>query len=744
MADRLTIADISHLPLPGTDVPGSIGFSPDGSAITYLHSADGSLVRSLWWHDLASGERWIIAGPSAGTDREESLSLEEKLRRERTRTSELGVTSYAWLPHAARPTLVVPLGGRAYIGGDGSPVREVPGVDGASALAASPDGSRLAFVRDGDVWVVDLADGASPPRRLTSDAEPGVFNGLAEFIAAEELARYDGMWWSGDGRHLAAAHVDERAIPIFVIAHLGAAEPSHEEHRYPFAGGPNATVTLRILDTVGGGVTEVALDIGDGYLARVVPESAGSWLVALLPRRQRSLRWLRMTTDGSVRELWTEESEPWINVDDHTRALHDGHILRSSERTGFRHLELRSPDGELLGPLTAGEWVVTGVAAVDEAGEVLFTATAEGPAERHLYATDLRPSSSPPAARRLTREPGWHEVTARADGSMWADTWSTREAAPAVRLVRRDRQEEPVVLHASAGSAGSFSRRPPERLSLVAADGATPLDVLLYRPERPAATPPPSVVWAYGGPHQQYVKESWEPTVSGLRQYLAQCGVAVVVVDNRGSNNRGLAFEAPLAGHFGGVELDDQAAAVEQLAAAGELDASRVGITGGSYGGFMTLMALIQRPDVFRVGVAVAPVSDQRGYDTAYSERYLGDPNEDPGAYDRSSPLPRATELRGSLLIIHGAIDENVHLRHSVRFLAALQTAGRNSELVLLPEDRHRARSPSGLRTRDLRTVEFLLTGLDVPLPDEVAEGVAALAGTAGAPRAGTAAAEVV
>jgi dipeptidyl-peptidase-4 len=194
----------------------------------------------------------------------------------------------------------------------------------------------------------------------------------------------------------------------------------------------------------------------------------------------------------------------------------------------------------------------------------------------------------------------------------------------------------------------------------------------------------------------------------------------VLVVDNRGSANRGLAFEAPIAGRFGGAETADQAAAVQQLAAAGELDASRVGITGGSYGGFMTLMAAIQRPDLFHAGVAVSPVTAWEGYDTAYTERYLGRPQDEPSAYARSSVLPRAGELGGSVLLIHGAPDENVHLRHSVRLAAALQALGRDIELVILPEDRHRARSEDGLRTRDRRTVLHLLTQLGVPLPEEM------------------------
>jgi dipeptidyl-peptidase 4 len=722
MDARLSLDDLWRLPLPGTDVPAAIAFTPDGNALTYLFSGADSLVRSLWWHDLQTGERRVIAGPPPGTDREETLTQEERLRRERMRTSELGVTEFAWSTHAQLPTLVVPIGGKVLVGvgADATQLRALDGVDGASAAVGAPDGRHVAFVRDGDLWVAPLEDG--PPLRLTSDAEPAVFNGLAEFAAAEELDRYEGMWWSVDGQRIAFAHVDERGVPPFVISHLGADPPTHEEHRYPFAGGPNARVTLRIVALAGGQPTEVDLGMAeDDYLARVVAELGGSWLVAVLPRAQRSLRWLRVSAAGESHELWTETAQPWINLDSDTRVLGDGSILRTTEESGFRHIELRDPDGSPLRTLTGGAWMVSNVVHVDEQRrEVLFTGTADGVMQRHLYAAPMDVTQPTEEPQRLSEEPGWHEAVVSHDGRHWVDTWSTLERSPAVAVRTLD-GGEPSVIHEATLAPASPGRLPPDIFNLVADDGTTPLHAALYRPPSPAQSPPPCVVWVYGGPHEQYVKLAWEMTVYPLRQYLAQSGVAVLVVDNRGSANRGLAFETPISGHFGGVELADQAAAVQQLAAAGELDPERVGITGGSYGGFMTLMAAIQRPDLFRAGVAVSPVTAWEGYDTAYTERYLGRPKAEPAAYARSSVLPRAAELGGSVLLIHGAPDENVHLRHSVRLVAALQALDRDIELVILPDDRHRARSTDGLRTRDRRTVLQLLTKLGVPLPDDMA-----------------------
>ncbi|HEX2194815.1 MAG TPA: DPP IV N-terminal domain-containing protein [Candidatus Limnocylindria bacterium] len=721
-----TFADLARLPLPGTDGPSDVRFTPDGSALTYIQADPGSLVASLWRHDLGSGSRVLLAGPLPEAESNETLSLEEQLHRERRRTTALGVTAYEWLPRAPRPTLVVPMSGRALVAAGEAAVsgmaQPLSSVEDATAAAGSPDGRWLAFARDGDVWLTRL-DGTGDPARLTSDGADGISNGVAEYIAAEELDRFDGMWWSWDGRHLAFAHVDERGVPLTAIAHLGEVDPSYETHRYPYAGGPNARVTLRIAGTSGGGFQEVPLPAVDdeGYLARVVAHPQGGWLVATMPRDQRTLHWSRLGEDGSCQELWLEEADPWINLDDDTRALDDGSVVRTTERTGYRHLERRSADGSAVVQLTGGEWVVTWLAHVDEKRRVAYVlGTRDSATERHLYAVPLDGESTTIEPRRVTVEPGWHDVAFSDDGSRWADTWSDLETAPRVTVRALDGDESPREIAAPSASATALGVMPPQLMTLTTADGRTALHAAFYRPAAPAADPPPCVVWVYGGPHAQYAKRAWEATVNPLRQYLARAGVAVLVVDNRGSANRGLAFERPLRRRMGFVEVEDQAAAVRQLGDRGWIDASRVGITGGSYGGYMTLRAMALEPHLFKVGVAVAPVTDQGGYDTAYTERYMGLPEGEAEAYAASSAVGVADRIRGSLLLVHGAIDENVHLRHSTRLVETLQAAGRDVELVILPRDRHRVRSPSGLATRDRRTVRHLLTGLGVRLPEDL------------------------
>jgi dipeptidyl-peptidase-4 len=459
----------------------------------------------------------------------------------------------------------------------------------------------------------------------------------------------------------------------------------------------------------------------DDYLARVIAHPAGGWLAAVLPRDQRSLHWHRVGADGSAQPLWVESADPWINLDDDTRVLPDGRILRSTERTGFRHLELRAADGSLERVLTAGDWMVTDVVGLASSRrEVLFRATRESVLERHLYAVSWDTHEPCHDPERLTAEAGWHALVASADGERWIDTWSDLQHAPRVSAVTRGGASQ--LIHESSTTAEAEGLDPPELVELLAADGTTPLHAAVYRPARDGASEaaPPTVVWVYGGPHQQYVHRSWEHMVQyPQRHYLAQAGVTVIEVDNRGTACRGLAFESAIHGRLGWNEVADQAAAVRQLADRGLLDSGRVAIFGGSYGGHMTILAMALEPDLFTAGVATAPVTEWTGYDTAYTERYLGQPAANADGYRESSALTHADKVRGELLLIHGTVDENVHLRHSLRMEEALRQAGSETELVQLPEQRHRVRGEA-IRERDRRTLAHLLGALGLPLPDEL------------------------
>ncbi|MXX18980.1 MAG: prolyl oligopeptidase family serine peptidase [Dehalococcoidia bacterium] len=548
-----------------------------------------------------------------------------------------------------------------------------------------------------------MPSGGGEARQLTSGAEDGFTNGLADFIAQEEFGQTDGFWWSPDGSRIAFVEVDARHIPDYPIVHQGRDALDTEHHRYPFAGAPNARVRLGVVPAAGG--EPVWMDLGeedDIYLPRVVWRSDGVLAGMVLNRAQTELRLhLFDPNTGTVLRTLVERTEPWLNLGDF-RFLETGELLWSSERSGFRHLYLYDADLKESHELTTGEWVVTRIVEVDEAGRaVFFSGTREGAVERHLYRVGLDGGE----VERLTTEPGVHGCAVAPDGETFVDTFSSREGAAVTTLRRTNGGEVIATLHEEADmTAAAQGLQPPELRVMEAADG-TPMSGALYRPE--GEGPHPLVVSVYGGPHAQRVLDDWALTVDLRAQYLAQAGFVVLAVDNRGSANRGLAFEAHLHRRMGTVELDDQVAAVEQVVAEGLADRERVGIYGWSYGGYMTCMSLMRAPEVFRVGVAGAPVVDWDGYDTGYTERYMSTPQDNPDGYREGAVTTHVEGLSGKLLLVHGMVDENVHFRHTARLITALTTAQKPYDIQIFPEERHMPRDAAGLEYMERRLVSY-------------------------------------
>ena len=695
---RISIEQVVRYPRPGMGGPARWSFTPDGSGIAYLASEGGGLVRSLWLYDIASGERRALAGPAGGGG---PISREEELRRERARLRDVGVTDYRFAPKATQQTILLPGGeGPRLIAGDGEPVA-IAGAEGAITPRLTDDGSQLAFVREGELFA--LPAGGGEARQLTSGAEDGFTNGLADFIAQEEFGQSDGFWWSPDGSRIAFVEVDSRHIPDYPIVHQGQHALDTEHHRYPFAGAPNARVRLGVV--AADGSEPVWMDLGDEddiYLPRVVWRPDGVLAGLVLNRQQTALRLHLFDPDtGAVLRTLEERSEPWLNLGDF-RFLDSGELLWSSERSGFRHLYLYDDDLTGSRQLTSGEWVVARIVEVDEAGRRVFlSGTREGAIERHLYRVGLDGGE----VERLTFGAGVHGCAVAPDGETFVDTFSSREHAAVTTLRRTDGGEALATLFEEPEmTAVEQGLQPPELLAMAAVDG-TPVFAALYRPE--GEGPHALVVSVYGGPHAQRVIDDWALTVDLRAQYLAQAGFAVLEVDNRGSANRGLAFEAHLHRRMGTIEVEDQVAAVEHLVAEGLVDRERVGIYGWSYGGYMTCMCLMRAPDVFRVGVAGAPVVDWDGYDTGYTERYMSTPQDNPEGYRDGAVTTHVEGLAGKLLLVHGMVDENVHFRHTARLITALTAAQKPYDLQLYPEERHMPRDAAGLEYMERRLVSY-------------------------------------
>ncbi len=710
--NQLTLKDVARFPRPGMNAPDRVEFTPDSRKVAYLLGASGSLAQELWIYDVDSGERQQLTEMASGAaSHTNQFSLDEELRRERSRQRGLGVTSYQFVQATDGGPLIllVPFDGRLFLARGAESLIPLSGSEEAIDPQLSPDGSHVAFVRSGEIHVLTTG-GTGQPRVLTSGAVDGMTNGLAEYIAQEEMDRHKGFWWSPEGKRLAFVRADSRHIPKYPIMHQGTEQVAIEEHRYPFAGARNAIVQLGIV-AVDGNQEVTWMDLGmddDIYLARVAWRPDGVLTALIQSRDQCSQRLVAFNPlSGEASTLIEEHGHPWLNLHDDLRFLRSGEFLWSSERSSFRHLYLHDRDGHEIRALTEGPWMVTGQVTVDENQRIVyFQGTHDSPLERHLYAVSL--DGGP--LQRLTQESGWHDAVISPDRRAFVDIWQSPQQPPRLTLRSLADGEVRSLLFESEGiTPDSLGLCVPEITSFYTTGGVS-LYAAIYASEqtRSERQPRPLVVSVYGGPGAQAVTSTWSLTVDLRAQYLAQQDYVVLKVDNRGSANRGLAFEAAIARAMGHVEVNDQLDGVRFLASRPYVDSTRVGIYGWSYGGYMTLRALLQAPEVFKVGISGAPVTFWEGYDTHYTERYMGLPATNEAGYRASSVLPYVEQLAGKLMLVQGLVDENVHARHAMRLIEVLTTAAKDYELVLFPEARHMPRNPAHLEYLERQLVEFL------------------------------------
>jgi dipeptidyl-peptidase-4 len=719
--DSIPIEEIARYPLPGMAIPGSLAFSPDDRLITYLHSPERSLVRQLFAFDPATREHRLLVEPPEGGATEQNVSLEEALRRERQRQRELGVTQYAWAKQA--PRLLVPALGGLYVSdAPGQPLRCLVEASDEPVLDPqfSPDGNWVAFVRAAEVFVAPVSGGA--PRQLTHGArQSGKTNGLAEYVAQEEMDRYSGYWWSPDSCWIAFEEVDETHIPVYRIIHQGknfTGDGAQEDHRYPFAGGANAHVRLGVVPVEGG--EPVWMDLSpepDIYLARVQWLPDGRLSAQIENRRQTALELAVFDPRSGARTTLLQETSPvWINLHDLFRPLEQpyqgqaGCFLWASERSGFRHLYLYDGQGRLIRQLTSGEWMVDALAGVDEAGgQVYFTATLADSRQCQLYVVPLE--GGPP--RPITREPGTHSVVLDHTCTRFIDTYQSLSQPPVIRLCSlQDGSPLATLYDERDPRLDPLQLEPPELVTLENRQGTILYGALFRPPARFGLGPYPTLVYVYGGPHAQLVVNAWTLTVNMRVQYLRSLGFLVFVLDNRGSARRGLAFEGAIKSDLGHLEVEDQVDGVRWLAAQGLVDPERVGVFGWSYGGYMAAMCLARAPQTFKVAVAGAPVTHWDGYDTFYTERYMGTPQSNPGGYQESNVMRYVPNLRGKLLLVHGLIDENVHFRHTARLINALIETRKPYDLLLFPNERHMPRSQADRAFMEEQVRDYFLKHL--------------------------------
>ncbi len=592
-------------------------------------------------------------------DGDEQLSPAERARRERSREGGGGIVGYATDRDAT--VVAFALSSRLWVTGPTGETRELPAVGAVIDPRPDPTGARVAYAADGGLHVVGT-DG-SGARTLASAEKQEVAWGVAEFVAAEEMDRYRGYWWAPDGSALLAARVDDSPVQRWYIADPSQPSLPPAEVRYPVAGGADAEVTLHLLG-LDGSRTDVDWDRSAyPYLVRASWSAAGA-VLQVMSRDQKKALVLALDPSTGATKTLAEQSDPvWIDAVVGVPALlPDGRLVTTAEQDGARRLVV---DGD---PVTGTDIQVAEVLAVDEDGVLL--AGTDDPVENHLWRWS--PDGS---VQRLTGPGGYHTGLA-AGGTVVVVSRRASEPLPVV-TVRRDGQEPHVLT--------SHAQQPPLTTSpRFFRVGAHDLAVGLVLPRgHVPGTPLPVLMDPYGGPHHREVldmPERWHQA-----QWIADRGFAVVKVDGRGTGGRGPEWDRAVRDELAAVTLDDQVEGLQALAQqVPDLDLSRVGIRGWSYGGYLAALAVLRRPDVFHAAVAGAPVTDLRLYDTFYTERYLGHPADAPEVYDRNSLMADAAGLTRPLLILHGLADDNVVVAHTLRFSAALLAAGRPHDVLPL------------------------------------------------------------
>ena len=695
---------------------------PDGSAVLFLRSGAKDPRADLYEYDVASGEeRLLLSAEILLGGKKEQLSAAEKAARERQRIKTGGFTSFTPTPDGKK--LVVKLSGKTYLYDRTTRKFVELGIPPGDILdpRLSPSGGRIAFVRDHNLYVMELKKTKSGRLEgevfpITDDGTSLTPHGVAEFVAQEEMHRHYGYWWSPDGEHLLFQSNDYRTLDTFTIADASRPELPPLTFPYPRAGRSNADVKLTIVRADGKNLVRVKWDRERyPYLARAVwPKQSGPTIL-VQSRDQRSQVYLRIDARSGKTTALIEERDPaWLNLYDTTPRWLDGKgYLWATEEGGDKRLELHTTDKKsverktVIGPEAGFDALVH----VDPKRELLWFTGGPDPREVHLYRAPLYGG----APERISPEGGEHSATFSADGSTFVLTRSTIDALPRTTVHRTDELDGPVarveVDHKKQQNEIGARAKEPEKkpnVELVATDDAGGFYAAIVRPHQlDPKKKYPVVLYVYGGPLHLTVKSTLTSYL--MHQWIADHGFIVVSIDGRGTPRRGREFERALRQRFGDLPLADQVSGLQALARQRpELDLERVGVYGWSFGGYLAALSVLRRPDFFKVAVAGAPVTDWTYYDTHYTERYLGLVDDSRDAYDSANLINYARKLERPLMLIHGIADDNVYFAHTLQLADALFKASRPFELVPLVGLTHQVADPQVREALYRRIVYFL------------------------------------
>jgi dipeptidyl-peptidase 4 len=672
------------------------GSGDEPARLLRVDAASGKAVPFL---DSEKMEKALAALP--GIDADEARRLSQR-------------TSFAM--NASRTALLLTLGGDLYhydiAAGRASRLTSAPGEPLDPTF--SPDARLVAFTRHNDLHVVEVASGRE--RRLTTDGTPKLLNGRLDWVYQEEIygrGNFRAFWWSPDSARLAFLQLDQDPVPTFTLVDHIPLRQEVEVFEYPKPGDPNPRVRLGVVRASGGPIQWVDTARYTAYEHLIVdvawtPDSRR--VVHQVQDREQTWLDLNMVDprNGTVQTLFRETTKAWVDKHDAPAWLKDGSFLWFSERSGWKHLYHYQADGTRLRQVTNGEWEARTLYGVDEAnGWVYFAGTERSAIGGDVYRVRLDGSG----LERLSRPEGTHSAVFNPSFTRYLGTWSSITTPPQLRLHRADGSEVRMVHENPIPALADYRLSRPEFVQVPTRDGFLMEALLIKPPDFDPTRPHPVYQHTYAGPHAQQVRNSWGGTPYLYHQMLAQNGIVVWVCDNRSASGKGAQSAWPAYLRLGETELQDIEDCLAWLKQHSWVDGARIGINGWSYGGFMVSYALTHSRS-FAMGIAGGSVTDWTLYDTIYTERFMRMPQNNPDGYRRTSPLLAAGNLHGTLLLMHGTMDDNVHLQNTVRFAYELQKAGKPFELMLYPRSRHGITDPVLVRHLRQTMFDFILRNL--------------------------------
>lgn len=687
--------------------PARISITPNGDAVLFLRSGPRDVVQNLYEMNESTREtRCILRAEDLLGGAKEQLTAEEKAARERSRESRQGLTWYQLSEDGSK--ILTGLSGSLYvIDRKDASVKQLARLDTPARDARfSPDGRYVSCIRGYDLHVIDLE--TNEDRALTSDGTQDLSHGVAEFVAAEEMDRGTGYWWTGDSQQIVYATVDQTEVPMRYIA-----DPIHPNEpaqgwRYPNAGAKNAKVMLALVSVTGGEARPIEIPWKEAhYIATVRTGKDVPLTIYVQSRDQKDAVLYKLdAATAELTEILREHDDAWVNIDAHMpQWLDDGSaFLWTSERSGDQQLELRMADGTFARVVPHGHGRFDSVVAIDQKSRRVLLRAAETPGESRLLAVGIDRGE----AEEVTGgPPGNHGAVVSRDGETLVITSSLRDGTDTQILYDRgDDRETPL-----PSEAESPPFVPNAEWTTINVDGRDH-EVAILRPRAfRSGTKYPVIESVYGGPGSAVVTSSVKAYLRN--QWIADQGFIVVQTDARGTPGRGRDWERAIAGNVIDIPLAEHAAIMQALCKKyDEMDPSRVGITGWSFGGYFSAMAVLKRPDVYKAAVAGAPVTDWHDYDTHYTERYLGMPDANAEGYRVCDASTYADQLSRPLLLIHGTTDDNVYFQHTLKLHDALFKAGKPHELLALSGFTHMVPDPNVSMRLYERIVRFFKTNM--------------------------------